>query len=219
MQEILNIIIVGAGGFARELRQFVPSCFPPDKYRLKGFLSNNPRDLDRYNLPEPILGDPEDYVPEPNDRFLLAIGNVEHRRRIVEELKSHGGEFLTFIHPTAYVDSSATLGEGCIIYPFVTIMNQARLADYVTMNIYSSAGHDTQIGSHCNLSPYATMNGFSVLEDEVVLGTHSTVLASHRVGHGSKVSANSAVTSDVRPNTLVYGVPGQHTRLLGGGTD
>jgi sugar O-acyltransferase (sialic acid O-acetyltransferase NeuD family) len=214
-----DLIIVGAGGFARELRQFVPISFPAERYRLKGFLSNNPRDLDRHNISEPILADPEEYIPKEHDRFLLAIGNVEHRRRIVEELKSHGARFLTLIHASAYVDPSATLGEGCIIYPFATIMNQARLSDFVTMNIYSSAGHDTQIGSHCNLSPYATMNGFSILEEEVVLGTHSTVLASHRVGRGSKLSANSVVTSDVRANTLVYGVPGQHTRLLGGSAD
>jgi sugar O-acyltransferase (sialic acid O-acetyltransferase NeuD family) len=214
-----DIIIVGAGGFARELRQFVPAGFPSDQFRLRGFLSNNPRDLDLYNLPEPILGDPEEYVPAANDRFLVAIGNVEHRRRIVEVLKERGGAFLTFIHPSAYIDPSATLGEGCVIYPFVCVMNRARVADFVTMNIYSSAGHDTQIDSYCNLSPYATMNGFSVLQEGVVLGTHSTILASHRVGRDSKVSANSVVTSDVRPNTLVYGVPGQHTRLLSAGSD
>jgi sugar O-acyltransferase (sialic acid O-acetyltransferase NeuD family) len=209
-----DLIIVGAGGFARELRQFVPLCFPTDKFRLRGFLSNNPRDLDAYNIAEPILGDPEEYAPQPNDRFLLAIGNVEHRRRIVEGLKERSAIFLTFIHPTAYVDPSATLGEGCIIYPFVSVMNRARLADFVTMNIYSSAGHDTQIGSHCNLSPYATMNGFSILEEDVVLGTHSTVLASYRVGRKSKVSANSVVTRDVGPENLVFGVPGRHTPLM-----
>jgi sugar O-acyltransferase (sialic acid O-acetyltransferase NeuD family) len=210
-----DIIIVGAGGFARELRQFVPGSFPSKEFRLKGFLSNNLHDLDPYKLPEPILGDPEDYVPTANDRFLVAIGNVEHRRRIIEGLKERGGVFLTFIHPSAYIDPSAALGEGCIVYPFVCIMNRARLANFVTMNIYSSAGHDTQIGSYCNLSPYATMNGFSSLEEDVVLGTHSTILPSHRVGRWSKVSANSVVTTDVRPNTLVFGVPGQHTRLLG----
>jgi sugar O-acyltransferase (sialic acid O-acetyltransferase NeuD family) len=211
-----DLIIVGAGGFARELRQFVPLSFPSDKFRLKGFLSNNPRDLDRYNIPEPILGDPEEFIPQENDRFLLAIGNVDHRQRIVEELKSHSASFLTLIHPTAYVDPSATVGEGCVIYPFATVMNQAQLADFVSLNIYASAGHDTIIGRYCNLSPYATMNGFSSLEEGVVLGTHATVLAPHRVGRGSKVSANSVVTHDVQPNSLVFGVPGQHVKLIAG---
>jgi len=209
-----DLIIVGAGAFARELRQFLPQSFPAGAVKLKGFLSNNPRDLDQFKIPEPLLCDPEDYVPQLSDRFLLAIGDIGPRRRIVETLKARGAIFLTLIHPTAYVDSTATMGEGCVVYPFATIMNDSRLGDFVLLNLYSSAGHDTQIGRYCNLSPYATINGFSILEEEVFLGTHSSVLAYHRVGKGSKVSANSVVTQDVRPNTLVFGVPGLHAPIL-----
>ena len=209
-----DLIIVGAGAFARELRQFVPSSFPRSGVRLKGFLSNNPHDFDQFEIPEPILCDPEEYHPQPNDRLLMGIGDIEHRRRVTEELKSRGATFLRLIHPTAFIDSNATLGEGCIIYPFATVMTEAKIGDFVTMNLYSSAGHDAQIGRYCNLSPYATMNGFSVLEDEVFVGTHASVLAYHRVGRGSKISANSVVANDVRPHSLVFGVPGRHSTLI-----
>jgi len=209
-----DLVIVGAGAFARELYHFLPKSFAPGSVKLKGFLSNNSHDLDKFSIPEPILSDPEAYKPQPNDRFLLAIGQIEPRKRVVETLKSRGAVFLTMIHPTAYVDPGAVMGEGCIVYPFATIMNDVHIGDFVMLNIYSSAGHDTQIGSYSNLSPYATMNGFSVLEEEVFLGTHSSVLAYHRVGKGSKVSANSSVTQDVKPNTLVFGVPGRHVPML-----
>jgi sugar O-acyltransferase (sialic acid O-acetyltransferase NeuD family) len=209
-----DLLIVGAGAFARELRQFVPQSFPAQSVRLKGFLSSNPRDFDPFKISEPILGDPEKYSPEENDRFLLAIGEIEHRHRVIEVLKSRGARFLSLIHPTAYVDSTAVLGEGCIVYPFATVMTEARIGNFVTMNIYSSAGHDARVGDHCSFSPYATLNGFCVLEDEVLLGTHASVLAYQRVGKGSKVSANSVVTQDVSPHTLVFGVPGRHVPLL-----
>ena len=210
-----DLIIVGAGGFARELRQFVRACFPPAAVKLKGFLSNNPHDFDNFEIDEPILGDPATYSPQLKDRFLLAIGSIGHRRSVVEQLKARSARFLTLIHPTAYVDDNAKIGEGCIIYPFASVMNAAVIGDFVTMSIYASAGHDTRIGDYCNLSPYATMNGFSVLEEDVFLGTHASVLASIRVGRGSKVSANSVVTQNAKPNTLIFGVPGQHSRLLG----
>jgi sugar O-acyltransferase (sialic acid O-acetyltransferase NeuD family) len=209
-----DLIIVGAGASARELRQFLPQSFPPGSVQLKGFLSNNPRDFEPFKIPEPILGDPEEYVPQENDRFLLGIGQIEQRRRIVESIKSRGAAFLSLIHPTAYVDSATTLGEGCIIYPFATIMNDVQVGNFVMLNLYSSAGHDTRIADYCVLSPYATMNGFSILEEEVFLGTHSSVLAYHRVGSRSKVSANSVVSQDVKPLTLVFGVPGRHIPLL-----
>ncbi len=197
-----DLIIVGAGAFAREIRQLVPQSFPYRSVKLKGFLSSNPRDLENYEISEPILADPDIYVPQENDRFLLAIGDIEARQRIAERLKARGARFLSLIHRTAYIDNRAEVGEGCIIYPFVTIMNDAKVSDFVSMNIYSSAGHDARIGRFCNLSPYATMNGFSVLEDEVFLGTHASVLAYRRVGRGSKVSANSVVTQDVRPRIV-----------------
>jgi sugar O-acyltransferase (sialic acid O-acetyltransferase NeuD family) len=209
-----DLIIIGAGGFAREIRQFIPQCFPAGTVRLKGFLSHNPRDLEQFDIPQPILAAPETYVPEENDRFLLGIGDTEHRRRVTETLLERNAVFVSMIYPTAYIDQSAKLGTGCIIYPFATIMNEARLGNFVAMNIYSSAGHDTQIGQYCNLSPYATMNGFSVLDDDVFLGTHASVLAYNRVGRGSKVSANSVVTQNVGPSTLVFGVPGRHMPLI-----
>jgi sugar O-acyltransferase (sialic acid O-acetyltransferase NeuD family) len=216
LKNMYDLIIVGAGGFARELRQFVGTSFPPAALKLKGFLSNNPHDFDHFEIDEPILGDPETYVPLPKDRFLLAIGSIEHRKKVVEQLKLRQARFLTLIHPTAYVDANAKIGEGCVIYPFASVMNAATIGDFVTMSIYASAGHDAQIGNYCNLSPYATMNGFSVLEEDVFLGTHASVLASLRVGRGSKVSANSVVTHNVQPDTLVFGVPGRHARVQAG---
>ena len=209
-----DLIIVGAGASARELRQFLPQCFPAGSVRLKGFLSNNPRDLDPFKIPEPILGDPDTYVPQENDRFLIGIGQIGPRRRIVEALKLRGAVFQSLIHPTAYVDSTAILGEGCIVYPFATIMNNVQFGNFVMLNLYSSAGHDAQIADYCVLSPYATMNGFSILEEEVFLGTHSSVLAYHRVGSRSKVSANSVVSQDAKPRTLVFGVPGRHIPII-----
>ncbi|MCC7087354.1 MAG: acetyltransferase [Pirellulales bacterium] len=209
-----NIVIVGAGGFGREIRQLVPDCFPRASVRVKGFLSSNPNDLESYEVPEPILDDPERYVPADNDRFLLAIGDIEHRRQIVLSLKSRGARFLTLIHPTATIAKTAELGEGCVLYPNSLVMNDAKLGDFVLLNLHASAGHDTRIGRYCNLCPYATMNGFSVLEEGVFLATHSSVLPGCRVGSGSKVSAGSVATHNVGPHTLVFGVPGKHISLM-----
>lgn len=208
-----DLIIVGAGGFGREIRQLIPASFPDGSMVVKGFLSSNPRDLDGYDVSEPVLDDPMQYQPAENDRFLLAIGDVASRRRVVESLRSRGAKFVSLVHPTAYVDPGAKYGEGCVLYPFSTLMNAARLGDFVSLSIYASAGHDSQIGDYCNLSPYATLNGFSVLESDVFMGTHSSVAPRRRVGEGSKISSNSSVAHDVAPRTLVFGVPGKHVPL------
>jgi sugar O-acyltransferase (sialic acid O-acetyltransferase NeuD family) len=208
---MFNVILVGAGGFGRELRQLLPDCLPADEYQFKGYLGKDQgvgKDAEARRL---TLSDPEVYEPQPRDRFILAIGDMDARRRSVEAITAKGGQFISLIHPSSFVARTVKLGRGVIVYPFATVSNEVVLGDYAKLNFYASAGHNAIIGKYCLLAPYATVNGFGVLEDEVYLSTHSTVAPVVRVGFRSKVSANSAVMKTVPAESLVHGVPGRVT--------
>ncbi len=215
---MLDIVIIGAGGFGRELYEMLWRCLAPDTHRFKGFLAKDPHELAGYGVEAPILDHPDRYQPQPADRFLLAIGDMDVRRRIVETLVQKGGQFLTLIHPTSVIASTAHIGTGAVIYPYAIVMNQAFVDDFVHLSNYASVGHDARVGKYSLMAPYATLNGFAVIEDEVYMSTHSTVAPEKRVGRKSKVSANSAVMQDVPANSLVYGVPGKQTRIMTGQT-
>lgn len=204
-----NIIIVGAGGFGREVYLWAKDSFSLYKYQIKGFLSNNKSDLDNFDIKVRIIGDPDYYEIKENDRFLFAIGEIDVKKHLVTKLKKKGAKFLTLIHPTAIVVDTAKIGEGAIICPFCLVSDNVRLDDFVMMNAYSSCGHDARIGKYCILSSYTAIAGFAVLEDEVFLGLHATIIPGKRVGYKSKVSANSVVMRDVPPNKMVFGVPGK----------
>jgi sugar O-acyltransferase (sialic acid O-acetyltransferase NeuD family) len=210
-----DIVIIGAGGFGREMYEMLWDCLAQDKYRFKGFLANDERELDGHEIDSTVLDRPHDYLPAENDRFLLAIGNMEARRQTVDALTQKGARFLTLIHPTAYIAKTASIGNGAVIYPFSAVMNGAKIGELAHLSIYASVGHDAQVGRFSLLAPYATLNGFSVVEDEVYLSTHSTVAPERRVGFRSKVSANSAVMRDVPAGCMVHGVPGKQTSLIG----
>jgi sugar O-acyltransferase (sialic acid O-acetyltransferase NeuD family) len=211
---VLDLIIVGAGGFGREMYHWAKDCFPADRYRFKGFLSAKPTDLDGFAIDAPILGDPMVYEPQPNDRFVFAIGLIDVKRRLIDALAAKGAQFERLIHPTAIVCPTAQLGTGVVICPFVTVSDSVRVDDHAMLNFYASCGHDAHVGAYSVLCPYATLNGFAVIEEEVFLGTHTTVTPSRRVGHHSKVSANSMVSHNAPPYSLIYGVPGQMKRLF-----
>jgi sugar O-acyltransferase (sialic acid O-acetyltransferase NeuD family) len=211
---VLDLIIVGAGGFGREMYHWARDCFAAEQYRIKGFLSAKPTDLEGFEIKAPILGDPMQYIPQANDRFLFAIGLIDVKRRLIDALVSKGAQFERLVHPTAIVCNTAKLGAGVVICPFVTVSDSVRVDDFAMLNFYASCGHDAQVGAYSVLCPYATLNGFAVIEEEVFMGTHSTVTPSRRVGHHSKISANSLVSQNTQPHTLVFGVPGQHKRLF-----
>ena len=163
----------------------------------------------------PLVGSPEDYQPQANDRFVLAIGYMDARDRIHRMICDRGGKFAQFIHPLAFIANNATIGDGAVIYPFAVVSNAARVGEQVHLNYYASVGHDVEVGDCCLLAPYATLNGFSAIDDMVYMSTHATVVVAKRVGARSKVSANSTVQRDVPPDMFVHGVPGTFTRKGG----
>jgi sugar O-acyltransferase (sialic acid O-acetyltransferase NeuD family) len=204
-----GIIIIGAGGFGREVYLWAKDSFSKDQYRIKGFLDDNPRILDNYDTDVGIIGNLNSYEIKNQDRFLFAIGDIDVKKRLIIKMKKRGAKFLTLVHPTAIMANTTKIGEGVIICPFCLVSDNVLLEDFVMMNVYSSCGHDAKVGSYSILSPYATLNGFVILEDEVFLGTHTTVIPYKRVGCKSKISANSVVMRDVATNKIVFGVPGK----------
>ena len=209
----LDLIIMGAGGFGRELHVMLWDAFSKDEYNFKGFLADS---ADEKALAlGPLVGSPEDYEPKESDRFLLAIGYMDARERLTKMISDRGGKFASYIHPTAFIASNASIGEGAMIYPYSVVSNAAQVADQVHLNYYASVGHDCEVGRCCLLAPYATMNGFSVIEDHVYMSTHATIVVAKRVGARTKISANSTVQQDVPADSFVFGVPGRFTRKGG----
>lgn len=209
-----RILIVGAGGFGREVLQWVRDAWPVESTLIAGFLS---ADADRLNgraCPLPILTDPGRFEPEPGDALVLAIGIPEIRRQVAEDLASRGGEFLTLIHPTAIVAPTASIGNGSILCPYAIVSDSATVGRFGLLNYHSSLGHDATIGDYAVLSPYATLGGSSHIGDDVFIGLHASVGPGKRIGPRSKVSANSAALCDTPADSLVHGVPGHVSPLL-----
>lgn len=211
---IWDIVIVGGGGFGRELYGWAKDSFSTDQYRFKGFLDKDPDSLKGFNIGLPVLGDEDSYTIEKNDRFLLAVGEVDIKKDAVLKLKKKGAQFLTLIHPTALVADTAKIGEGVVVCPFATVSGWVELGDFVMMNLYSFCGHDAKVGKFSILCPYAIVNGVGTVGDQVYLGSHSTVTRCKTVGSNSKVCANSAVLQDVPECSFVVGVPGVSKKIF-----
>ncbi len=211
---ITRVLIVGAGGFGREVLAWARAAWPGDTSRIAGFLSADTHVLDGHECGPGIVGDPASYIPAAGDGFLLAIGIPAVRRRVAESLLARGAEFLSLVHPTAIVAPTATIGPGAILCPHVIVSDAARLGRCALMNYHASLGHDASAGDYCVLSPYASLGGHARAAEDVFLGMHASIGPGRSVGARSKVSANSCALVDVPPDRIVYGVPGRVGPLL-----
>jgi len=209
-----RILIVGAGGFGREVLLWARDTWPEHASQIAGFLAAD--DPASKSLPNrlPILASPLAYEPEPDDLLLLAIGIPRTRRAVAESLLSKGARFLTLVHPTAILAPSATIGIGAIVCPFSIVSDAARVGHFALLNYQSSLGHDASVGDYAVLSPYAALGGNARVEDDVFMGIHATVGPGRRIGARSKVSANSCALADSPPDSIIFGAPGRVAPLI-----
>ena len=200
-----RILIVGAGGFGREVLHWARDAWPDYAEKIVGFLSADPS----RSVPLPIVGDPTEFRPVPGDAFLLAIGIPGVRRVVAESLIARNAYFLTLIHPSAMVSMTAVVEDGCIVGPFSIASDATRLGRFSLLNYHSSLGHDASTGDYAVLSPYATLGGGARISDDVFVGLHGSVGPGKSVGSRSKVSANTCVLTDAPSDCLIFGVPGR----------
>lgn len=84
-------------------------------------------------------------------------------------------------------------------------------------------GETTEIGDRVTLYQGVTLGGTGfargkrhpTVEDDVTIGSGAKLLGPIRVGHGSKIGANTVVIKDVPPGATVVGNPGQPVRIEG----
>lgn len=214
LRTVSRVLIVGAGGFGREVLQWVRDAWPEHAARVAGFLSAERDRLAGHDCGLEIIAAPDRYEPRPGDALLLAIGIPLVRRQVVESLLSRGAVFLTLVHPTAIVAPTAIVGEGSIVCPYAIVSDSAKVGAFVLMNYHSSLGHDASAGDHAVLSPYATLGGNAHVGDDVFMGLHASVGPGRRIGARSKVSANSCALSDAPPDSIIYGAPGRVGPLI-----
>ena len=208
-----DIVIVGAGGCGRELYEMVPETYAPEEYRVKGFLSDYPKDLDAFPAIKnvaPIIGTIKDYVPQENDRFVLALGTPQDRKNIALALKSRGAKFISLIHPLARVSPTAQIGEGVVVYPFAMINTGVRVGECCLFNAYSGCGHDAVVGAYSVLAPSAGVLGYAQTGECCFLSTHAMLAPKKKLGDGGVIAANSAALRNAPNDALVMGVPGKN---------
>jgi sugar O-acyltransferase (sialic acid O-acetyltransferase NeuD family) len=204
----MNFLIVGGGGFAKEVVQYAEDCIS------SGFLHGQIRGVFSPTTPEADiltktewLGSEDDYTFRSEDRLLIALGDGRKRLALAAKLEQAGANFATLIHPTAYVAPTASVGLGCIIAPFGFVGPSAILANHTVLNTYASIGHDGQTAQGVTLSPYACINGNAWLGEAAFLGSHASVSPWVKMGRISKLTAGSVLSADCPDGSLMIGNP------------
>lgn len=110
---------------------------------------------------------------------IIAVGDNAARKREAERLKAK--HFITLIHPSATVASSALLGLGTVIMAGAVVQANTEIGNHVILNTGCTVDHDCLVGNFAHISPGANICGGVVIGEGAWVGANATVIQGRTV--------------------------------------
>jgi len=143
-------------------------------------------------------------------------GPVRVTKRIALQLGAHcrlGREVFFDTNEGGHiaVGQHVRINSGAVLvsYASIVIGNDCLIGEYVSIR---DANHGTRPGSAMRLQPHASAP--IVIGNNVWIGRGAAILKGVYIGDGAIVAANSVVTRNVAPRTLVGGIPARLIKEL-----
>jgi len=205
-----DVVIVGAGGFGREVLQTVRAINANDgSINFCGFVDNvEPDKKLLLGIDAKCLGNDDDFLLSPSaQNFVLAIGNGASRERIAPKYLASALNAPQILHPTALVGDDVQLGEGTVVSAFACLTTHIQVGDFVHIDRSANIGHDSLIGDFVTIHPGAIVSGSVDLARGVTVGAGSCIMPGVHVGQEVIIGAGAVVTKNIADGDRVAGVP------------
>lgn len=201
-----RLVIVGAGGFGREVLDIVVACnLQSEKYEFLGFLDDGFVRLDLLERRRVSLLGTSVVLAGISASYVIGIGDGAVRASLAERFGDVPAA--TLVHPSATVGGDVRVSPGVIIAAGARVTTNIDLHEHVHLHVNCTVGHDTVMGPFASVFPGATVSGNVVVGRGATIGTGANVLPGVTIGDGAFVGAGAVVTQDVASRVIVVGSP------------
>ncbi|MGQ9473316.1 MAG: acetyltransferase [Candidatus Caldatribacteriaceae bacterium] len=196
----MKLYVCGAGGHAK----VVLSTALASGFSVDGFLDDDPHKQGLQILGTKVIGTIA-AAEKIRARGVLAIGDNKKRQALVKKLQDW--EWVTIVHPRAYVHPTASLGPGTVVFAGAIIQPDAHVGSHTIINTGATVDHDCLIGDFVHLAPGSHLAGNVTVEEGAFIGIGAVVLPGIKVGAWAIVGAGAVVVKDLPPYVTAVGVP------------
>lgn len=203
-------LIIGAGGFARELLWLIEDCMAAGEVweicgivgDAQGFHTHAQHLLMRTDAEAIHQFSPED------TQFLIAIGNARVRSKIAQRYVEAGfSSAPPVIHPSVRRSQQVRIGAGTIICAGSTLTTDIEIGQHCVINLHCTVGHDAAIGDCSVLAPSVNISGNVRIGASVQIGTAAVVIPNVSIADHIQVGAGAVVTQSLAEIGTYVGVP------------
>ena len=196
-----GVCVVGAGGHAK----VVIATLLAAGARIRGAYDDRKSLWGQRILGVEVLGSLDSLDREASPAGVLAIGSNSLRRDLAERFAA--ARWLTAIHPAAFVDPSAEVGAGTVVFAGAVVQAGARLGRHCIVNTGATLDHDCELGDFSHLAPGSHVAGDARLGEGSLVGTGAAVIPGVRIGAWTTVGAGAVVVGDLPDGVTAVGVP------------
>jgi len=210
-----SVVIVGAGGFGREVLEiFKDINKQKKKWEILGFVDSNTELHGKTINNYPVLGGLNWFENHQDVASVCAVGEPEAKKKVVEALHKMNVHFCNAIHPSVIMSEFIEFGEGVIIGAGTILTVNIKIGNHVIINLNCTIGHDAVIEDYCSLMPTVKINGNNHLYEGVYVGTGASFIHQISVGAWTTIGAGAVVVNNMPGNVLAVGVPAKVLKHL-----
>lgn len=199
-----KIIVIGAGGHSKVVQDIINDSSDDKIYAILDDAVSNTV------IKKDIIYSNTNYIKELNiekHSFVIAIGDNQVRKSIVEKLSIPNILYATLIHPSAVVSKSSKIEEGTVVMPGAVINANSTIGKHSIINTNAVIEHDSLLRDFVHVSPGSVLSGEVTVGIETHLGSGSIVIPGKKIGSKSIIGAGAVVTKDIPCNVTAVGIP------------
>ncbi|MGB8451412.1 MAG: acetyltransferase [Anaerocolumna sp.] len=211
-----DIVIIGAGGFGKEVAQLIKEINQNKKtWNLLGFIDETAVKQGLLINDTAVLGGFDWFEKSPRKKIwtVCALGNPRDKFNLIKKASAYHVNYATIIHPDAKINKYSELGFGCIICCNSFISVNTKIGNHVCINPGCGIGHDTAIEDYASLYWNVTLSGNVCIHEGCEIGSKAIVIQKKTVGKWSIIGAGAVIIRDLPENCTAVGVPGRIIKI------
>lgn len=206
-----DIIIIGGGGFAKEVVWLANDC----NRKVRGVLDDDATTHGKQLQGATVLGSVPEWKKYKDCEFIIAIGAPRTRKKVLEKMLGMGNPiFATLVHPSVRTSNTVKIGSGSVICAGTILTTDIQIGSHNILNLNVTVGHECHFSDFVTVAPMAAISGNVMLAALVEVGTAAVIRQGLEIHTGAMLGMGGVLTKNIPERQIFAGNPAKKLKEI-----